>query len=58
MEQNNESNNTPDKYRIMGKYRGRTEELDSTDSKANAKYMVHEYQLAFGAGWSVWIKEE
>ena len=43
-------------YRIMGKYRGKTEELDTTNSAKEARYLEREYQLAFGADWIIWIE--
>jgi len=42
-------------YKIMGRYRGRAEEIDSFDSAGEAKRMLCEYVLAYGAGWSLWI---
>jgi len=42
-------------FRIMGRYRGRTEELDTADSKSEALRLVGEYRMAFGSGWEVWL---
>jgi len=42
-------------FYIMGRYRGKTEELDSTESNAEAKRLLSEYIMAFGAGWIIWI---
>ena len=41
--------------RIMGCYRGRTEEIDTADTQAEALRLLGEYRLAFGAGWALWI---
>lgn len=42
-------------YKIMGRYAGVAEEVDSFDSADEAKRMLREYVLAYGAGWSLWI---
>lgn len=42
-------------YKIVGVYNGRIEEIDSTDSWCNAKYLVRECRMAFGAGWAIYI---
>jgi hypothetical protein len=44
-------------YRIMGTYRGRTEEIDSATSEKDARYLLAEYRLAFGSAWKVWVEE-
>ncbi|KKL85647.1 hypothetical protein LCGC14_1952620 [marine sediment metagenome] len=44
-------------YKVMGRYNGDTEELDSADSEQEAKYLLNEYRMAFGAGWILWIIE-
>jgi hypothetical protein len=44
-------------YLIMGKYKGRTEEIDSCEDKQEAERLVGEYQLAFGSDWHIWVKE-
>lgn len=41
---------------IMGKYRGRSEEVDSFDTREEADRMLAEYRMAFGAGWHLWIE--
>ena len=41
-------------YKIMGKYRGSTEQIDETDKEATADFLVSEYRLAFGNGWTIW----
>ena len=43
-------------WRIMGRYCGSTEEVDEFDTFREARDMVKEYRLAFGAGWSLWVK--
>jgi len=45
------------KYRIMGKYRNRSEEIDCTDTEKEANYLVSEYQMAYGSDWVVWVEE-
>ena len=42
-------------YKIMGRYRGRAEEVDSADSAEEARRLLGEYVMAFGAGWALWI---
>lgn len=43
-------------YRIMGMYRGKTEEIDSVeDDKKEANRLRGEYALAFGFDWRVWV---
>jgi hypothetical protein len=44
-------------YKIMGRYAGRTEEIDEFDSKEEAENMLGEYRMAYGAGWSLWIED-
>ncbi len=43
-------------YRIIGKSKYGTEEIDTADSKGEAEYLVMEYVRAFGSGWIVWFK--
>lgn len=43
-------------WKIMGTYRGRTEEIDSADSEREAQRLAVEYRLAFGSGWAVWVE--
>lgn len=45
-------------YRIMGKYKGQTEEIDTAETEKEAQYLQGEYQLAYGAQWQVWIEGE
>lgn len=45
-------------YKIMGRCGGgETEEIDSADSEQEAKYLLNEYRMAFGAGWFLWVKQ-
>jgi hypothetical protein len=44
-------------YKIMGKYGEETEEIDTAKNKKEAEYLLCEYKLAFGRGWTIWIKE-
>ena len=41
-------------YTIWGKYQGEKEEIDTADDVTTAKYLVGEYRMAYGAGWSIW----
>lgn len=41
-------------YKIYGKSSYGTEELDTAETKEEANYLVKEYVLAFGAGWTIW----
>jgi hypothetical protein len=43
-------------YRIMGSYRGKTEEIDHAEMEKNALYLRCEYQIAFGLDWHVWAE--
>ncbi len=38
---------------IWGKYKGRVERVDSC-SKKDVAYLLGEYRLAFGKGWTLW----
>jgi hypothetical protein len=40
-------------YRIMGKYRGKTEEIDTAETRKEADRLVEEYRVAFGSQWVV-----
>jgi hypothetical protein len=43
-------------FRIMGSYKGTgAEEIDTANDRATADYLLGEYRLAYGAGWSLWI---
>ena len=41
-------------YLIMGKYRGKTEQVDTATGEAEANYLVGEYRMAFGSEWVIW----
>ena len=43
-------------YVIMGRSEYGTEEVDTADTRAEAKRLAGEYRLAFGAGWSISVK--
>jgi len=45
-------------WAIIGKYKGKSEEVDSTDSKQDAEYLRKEYQMAFGNDWIITIKKK
>jgi len=45
-------------FKIMGKYREETEEVDEFETREEADSMLDEYRLAFGEGWRLWIKKE
>ena len=42
-------------YKIMGRYEGSTEEIDTAATKHEAEYLLGEYALAFGPAWALWI---
>ena len=46
------------RFRIMGTYQGETEEIDTADNKEEARYLVAEYRLAFGADWRIWAERK
>lgn len=41
---------------ILGRYHGRTEEIDSFSSRKEAERMLVEYMMAFGPSWTLWIQ--
>jgi hypothetical protein len=43
-------------YRILGKYHGRTEEIDCFANRIEAERMLVEYTLALGSSWTLWIE--
>ncbi len=43
-------------YVIWGRSQYGTEEVDTAETMPDARYLLAEYRLAFGAGWSLWIK--
>ena len=44
-------------FRILGKYHGRTEEIDQFSNRIEAERMLVEYMMAFGSSWTLWIEE-
>tara|TARA_Y100000310_G_scaffold155094_1_gene154582 strand:- start:94 stop:291 length:198 start_codon:yes stop_codon:yes gene_type:complete len=42
-------------YKIMGTYRGNSEELDEADTLDEANYLLTEYRVAFGPDWLIEI---
>lgn len=44
--------------KIMGKFEGTTEELDTADNDNSAKYLLAEYRMAFGPGWQIWQEND
>ena len=47
-----------DKWEIIGKYKGKSEVIDSANGKHEAEYLRREYQIAFGRDWVVTIKKK
>jgi hypothetical protein len=43
-------------YRIMGNYQGSTEEIDTTDSEFDARFLQTEYSVAYGNSWVIWVE--
>ena len=44
---------------IWGKTSGaRKEEIDQADTERDARYLVHEYRMAFGSDWNIWYTKE
>lgn len=39
---------------IWGKYRGKSEIIDTAETAKDAAYLVGEYRLAYGHEWTVW----
>jgi len=44
-------------YKIIGKYQGTTEEIDSADTREAAETLLVEYRMAFGPNYTLWIKK-
>lgn len=42
-------------FKIMGRYQGRKETIDTFTSRKEAIRCLGEYRLAFGAGWVLWL---
>jgi hypothetical protein len=47
--------NEADTYKVMGKSKAGTEELDSFDNEKEAEKMAAEYRMSFGKGWKIWV---
>lgn len=45
-------------YKIIATSRYGKEEVDSTNSKKEAEYLVREYQISYGQEFSITIKKE
>jgi hypothetical protein len=43
-------------YDIVGVYRGEKEVVDHAEDRTTAKYLVGEYQLAYGNEWRVYYR--
>jgi len=42
-------------FKILGRPSGGTvEEIDTAESATEADYLVLEYMVAFGKGWTIW----
>lgn len=44
-------------YKIMARSRYGTEQIDEADTLKEARYLVREYRLALGSGFSIYIKK-
>lgn len=42
---------------ILAKYNGVIHDVDETESRRDAEFLVNEYQLAYGGQWRVWYEE-
>lgn len=46
-------------YEIWGKYfNGQWELIDATESKRDCDYLINEYSVAFGIGWSFKVERK
>lgn len=43
-------------FKIMGKYKGATEELDTADTMKEAEYLRAEYAMAYKGIYTIWIE--
>jgi len=43
-------------YEIVGEYQGQSEVLDTADTQIKAKWLAHEYKIAFGNSWTITIR--
>lgn len=44
-------------YKIMGKCKRHTEEIDTAQSLEEAQRMVRQYQVAYGQEWKIWYEK-
>lgn len=44
-------------YKIMSSSRYGTEQVDQADTLKEARYLLQEYRLAFGSGFTIYIKK-
>lgn len=44
--------------KIMGRYQGITEELDTANNESSAEYLINEYRMAFGSEWHIWQEDD
>ena len=44
-------------YKIMGEYRGNSEEVDEAETRKEAEHLAREYRISFGEDWRIWIEE-
>jgi len=45
-------------FKIMGEFKGNTEQIDDTTSHKEADFLAREYRVAFGESWRIWVEEE
>ena len=43
---------------IIGTYHGKSEEIDSVETKSYAEYLLREYSMAYGKDWALRIVEK
>lgn len=45
--------------KIMGRYQGKTEELDTANNENSAEYLISEYRKSIRyAGWHIWQEDD
>ena len=40
-------------YKVMGKYQGKWEEIDTAEDINEADYLVSKYRMAYGPEWTI-----
>lgn len=45
-------------FKIMGEFRGNTEQIDDTESRKEADFLAREYRVSFGESWRIWVEED